>query len=146
MLTKDPKDDGIVITEEMMQQAERELKPNELPDPVEIAEVVGNILEYMCEDEVLEVQKENYAAYEDMLEKKFPDFANRYRAIFNLTISGENIDMLMKMLESLGEIKAGEKKMDEVKKELQNELAETYIYANLSDKDLKKIKKKMRIV
>jgi len=146
MLTKDPKDDGIVLTDEMMRQAERKLKPSELPDPEEIAETVANILEYMSEDEVMAVQKENQASYESMIENKFPDFANRYRAIFNLTISGENMDMLVMMLESLEKIKTGEKQMEKVETELRDELAETYIFANLNDKEKKKLKKKMGMV
>lgn len=142
-LVNKPGNDGIVLTQEMIDKMNKKLEPKELPDTTKIADAVIDILEVMNTDEMIKLQKQDKIIYEDEMEKKFQDFANRYRSMFMRIISGEDIETLVDMLEAIEDIKSG-KNQDEVENKLKEDLEEKFIYSNMTEEEKRKVKNRIK--
>lgn len=142
-LVNKPGNDGIVLTQEMIDKMNKKLEPKELPDTTKIADTVIDILEVMNTNEMIKLQKQDKIIYEDEMEKKFQDFANRYRSMFMRIISGEDIETLVDMLEAIEDIKSG-KNQDEVENKLKEDLEEKFIYSNMTEEEKRKVKNRIK--
>lgn len=101
--------------------------PVNLPDVGKILSEVMKILEYMTTDEMIDMKSQDLAAYEEQMESKFPEFADKYYAVFKKVISGEDITPLFKMLVGIDKVNRGEKTIEEVETNLGKELANKYV-------------------
>lgn len=133
MIVDKPMKDGIVLTEEMLAQMNRKLSPEELPDPNVIAHKVYEILEYMSSDEMINIQIKNFAEYQKRMEMQFPDFSTRYSALFDQIITGDNLEILFTMLESIEQIKSGNIDQADAEENIKKDLEERYIKPNVSE-------------
>jgi len=98
-----------------------------LPDTGVILKNVGDILEYMCKDEIVKMQKEDVDEYTKHMEGQFPDFSFKYYSLFRQVIEGEDLTHLFSMLGAIDRVKNGELTLDEAEKNLGNELGDQYI-------------------
>jgi len=142
-IVKDPKDDGIVLDEDMADKMFTKLKPSELPNVEELSSRIEEIIEYMCEDEIFSLSKKDYKKYSKTMKEKFPEFSTKYMSIFDMVISGEDITPLIEMLAQIDSVKKGKKTMEQAEDELRDSLAEQFVYPNLSAKQKKDVKKYM---
>ena len=111
----------------------------------EMLSKVAKILEVMCEDEMILLKETDYPKYEEKMEERFEEFAFRYFAIFKKVISGEDITPLFRMLTEIDKIHRGDKEIEQVEKELGEELANQYIYPKVGKgKKSKKNKNKRK--
>jgi len=105
--------------------------PN-IPDVNKLLDQILEIIDYMSNDEMLKLRKEDNEKFMDHMEKKYFDFSLRYYAVFMKLLSGEDIMPLFRMLAELDNVKSGKKSLENVEKELGEELANTYIYPKLN--------------
>lgn len=140
--TNKPGNDGIVLTEEQLKSMKKKLNPNELPDTNLILLEVEKILEKMTEDDLIRTKQENFGLYKVILEKEFSEFSTRYPALFNLVISGENLEMLLIMIESLNKIKQTNSYGEE-EDNLRDKLADKFIFNDLNNKEKEELKEKL---
>ncbi|QKF93758.1 hypothetical protein QKU48_gp0300 [Fadolivirus algeromassiliense] len=85
--------------------------------PIEkILDQVISILEYMNTPELKTLKETNYPLYEQTIEDKYPDFSYNYYSVFKMVISGEDITPLFKMLEVLGDVRAGKTSFEDGEK------------------------------
>lgn len=118
--------------------------PN-LPDTKTIADNVERILEYMVsKPDVMELKNKNYNEYEKHMENMFPVFSSRYMGIFSKIINGEDITPLFEMLKKIDEIKKGNTTLEKVEKKLGENLAEKYIYPNLTAEQRRNVKNTLK--
>lgn len=123
-----------LVTEEDLQNVENpliydmgDMTPS-LPDSDEVLRNVVEILDFMCTDEMIELKYKSVDEFEKYMEEKFSDFADKYFAIFSKLISGEDITILLKMLAAIKQVNTGQRSLEEVEKELGEELAASYIH------------------
>jgi len=102
--------------------------PVNLPDVNVLMDQITLILEYMVTDEMKQLKVSDYPTYEEQLELKFPQFAEKYYAVFKKVISGEDITPLFEMLAGIERVKKGKETIEEVETELGKKLAEKYIF------------------
>jgi hypothetical protein len=81
----------------------------------------------MSTPEMKKLKKSNLQLYEKTLEEKFPDFVTRNYGIFQLLISGGNIDILIKMLSSLDKVNKREESIDKVVNDMRDLLTAKYV-------------------
>jgi hypothetical protein len=117
--------------------------PN-LPDVPVLMEKITEILEYMCEETVANLRNSNFSDFETHMETKFSSFSMRYFGIFQKLINGEDITPLLSMFISIDKIKSGVLTIEQAEKQLGEELAETYIYPNLTHEQKLKVKKTLK--
>lgn len=108
-----------------------------------ITDSITNIMETLLTDEYQQLKKNNVDKLLLRLEKEFPKFSEKYYSLLKLIVKGEDISYLFKMLEMIESVQKNEKNIDEVEKNLGEELAEKYLYPSLSKKEVKNIKKKL---
>lgn len=113
--------------------------PN-LPDVGNVLDKVMEILEYMLDDSIKKMKSSNINEYNSHMENKFSEFSNRYYGLFQKIISGEDITPLLSMLASIDKVKSGSATLETVEEQLGEELANKYIYPNLTNDQKKKIK------
>lgn len=143
-IVKDPKDDGIVLDEEMADKMFTKLSPSELPDVEELSSRIEEIIECMCDDDMFNLSKSDYPKYTNEMKKKFPEFSEKYSSIFEMVISGKDITPLIEMLAQIDSIKKGKKTMQQAEDELRDSLAEQFVYPNLSAKQRKDVENYMK--
>ncbi len=85
-----------------------EIDPVNLPDADEILDKVIEILEFMDNDEILNLRRDNNPAFTSTMETKFEDFAEKYYSVFRMVISGADISLLFEMLKVIKGMKSGE--------------------------------------
>jgi hypothetical protein len=98
-----------------------------LPDAPELIDKVIEILTVMTEPEMKDLMKENFQEYESAMERRFPEFADRYYSMFKKVISGEDLTKLMYMLNIIGRVKKGYITMEDAEKRVGNMLADEYL-------------------
>ena len=115
--------------------------PVNLPDVGEILDKIQEILEYMCTDEIINLKdNDNHndndndnGEYVRHMESIFPAFSCNYYSLFQKIISGDDLNHLFSMLGAIERIKDGEITVDEVEKNLGEELAEEYVYPHIAN-------------
>lgn len=137
--------DGIVLDDKMMEELSKQASVKDLPDPVLLTQQIIEIQEYMCTDEMILLQKNNFNVYEQNMRNKFSNFAEKYHSIFKLLIKGDDISMLIMMLQGINDVKNGHITMESLNKSIDVETARKYLLPSLSKKQIKKIEKKMNI-
>lgn len=104
--------------------------PN-LPDVPVFLNDIASILEYMCKDEILELRNKDSGEFNQHMEDKFPTFCDRYYALFQKILSGEDLSPLMNMLVAIEKVKSGKETLDQAEKKLGEQLAKKYVYPSL---------------
>lgn len=135
--------DGVVLSEKEMEEMNVPLKKEELPSSKSILSKVHKIMEFMCTDDMLKVRSKNMTDYKNIIKEKFSEFEETYPSVFNMVIEGNDITMLIHMLKQIDMVKNNKITMKEAETTLRDDLAEKYVYPNLSKKQMKKIKKYM---
>ena len=102
-----------------------------LPNVGSVLDDVGNILEYMCKDEIQELKNNDVSEYTNHMEEKFPAFSFKYYSLFRQIIEGEDITPLFSMLGAIERVKQGQISLDDAEKNLGEELAEQYLYPHV---------------
>ena len=139
--TDKPGDDGIVMSDEMMDKAV--LKPSELPDADELSCTVKEVLSYTGGDDMVAMRGQDREEFERLTKERFHNFSERYPSVFDLVVSGSDTTMLYEMLSKIKDAKSGSATIQSVEKVLSNKLAEKYIYPNLSKEQERDIRKKV---
>lgn len=101
------------------------------PDSVELLANVQEILKVMNETEMIKLKKNDVKQYEMIMKSKFPQFSDRYIAIFDKIISGEDLTMLFTMLATLDRIKSGELTQEQGEKCVGEILNKKYVYPKI---------------
>jgi len=102
--------------------------PINLPDVGSVLDKIAAILEYMCNDDIILLKKNDENEYIKHMEEQFPAFSDRYYSLFQKVISGDDLTHLFSMLGAIERIKSGETTVDKAEKELGDELANDYVY------------------
>ena len=89
-----------------------------LPDASVMLDHIIVVLEYMNTDDMKSLRGKDKTAFEEMMEQKFPLFAEEYYSVFKMVISGQDLTPLFKMLEIIGEINKGDKSFEEGEKNI----------------------------
>jgi len=124
--------------------------PDVLPNADVILDNVIKILECMNTDEMQLIKKANIPLFEQTMEEKFQEFADRYYSIFRMVLSGEDITPLFKMLSVINNINSGKKSFEDGEKEvgsyltkfLPPDLMNKIASGEINEKDVKYGKKK----
>lgn len=85
---------------------DEEINPDNLPDPNVILDNTIAILEYMNTDEMKELRKNNNEIFISTMETKFESFAEQYYAVFRMIISGQDLSLMMDMLNVINGMKS----------------------------------------
>ena len=101
------------------------------PDSVELLANVQEILKVMKETEMIKLKKNDVKQYEIVMKSKFPQFSDRYIAIFDKIISGEDLSILFTMLATLDRIKSGELTQEQGEKCVGELLNKKYVYPKM---------------
>jgi len=136
--------DGVVLTEEDMDNMYQPLETHELPDSSEIIGRIAEVMEFMCTEEMIKVKNNDSKDFENIVKDKFSKFEKRFPSIFEMVLKGENLDNLLVMLQKIDMVKRGDVGMNQVEDELRDSLAEQYVYPNMTKTQKKKIKKKLK--
>lgn len=144
-IVRNPKLDknSIVLDEETLNQIQKPLQPHELPSSKEILTQINAILEFMCTDEMLSIRTKDMKNFLSIVKDKFKNFNEKYPSIMEMVLEGKDLSYLYKMLEKIDMVKENKQQLKNVEIELRDEMAEEYIYPNLTAKEVKKIKKKL---
>lgn len=107
--------------------------PDVLPNANDILDNVIKILECMNTDEMQLIKKANIPLFEQTMEEKFQEFADRYYSIFRMVLSGEDITPLFKMLSVINGISSGKKSFEDGEREVGSYLTK-FLPPDLIDK------------
>ena len=108
----------------------------------EILDTVVKIMERMLDNDMKKLKEENNNEYLNKLEDEFPVFCEKYYTLFKMVVDGNDLSNLYKMLEMILQIQNNNISIQDAEKKLGEELAEEYLYPNLSKEELEKIKSK----
>lgn len=144
-IVNNPKMDNnsTVLNEEQIKEMTTPLPPNKLPSSEEILTQINKILEFMCTDKMLEVRTNDIKNFKYIVRDKFEKFNEKYPTIMDIIIDGGDLSFLYKMLEKIDLVKQNKQKLRNVEIDLRDEMAEKYVYPNLTAKEIKRIKKKL---
>ena len=101
--------------------------PVNLPDVGKILSQIMSILECMTHDDMLALKEKNRPAFVETMEQKFPEFSERYYAVFQKVISGEDITPLFRMLAGIDRVNRKEATIEEVEEKIGTALANQYV-------------------
>jgi len=101
------------------------------PNSVELLANVQEILKVMSETQMIKLKKNDVKQYEMVMKSKFPEFSDRYMAIFDKIISGEDLTILFTMLATLDRIKSGELTQEQGEKCVGELLNKKYVYSKI---------------
>lgn len=109
-----------------------------IPDLNNLTTEIINFLEYINNDDMESMEKNNFVEYKNHLEQKFPDFSLNYINIFNMLLVKHNREYnLMKLLtlfDTLKEIKDGNKDINNEYNIFKESQAQEYIYPKFGGK------------
>jgi hypothetical protein len=108
-------------------EAGRDMGIVNLPDVNQLLANVIEILEYSNSGEMVNLRKTNKGEYHKAMERKFPQFSDRYFALFQQILSGEDLSPLLMMLAKVESIKSGSKTIDQAEKEIGEVLVDKYV-------------------
>ena len=122
-----------IVTEDEMKKMKNglvydmgDLTPN-LPDIPLLLSQIEEILEYMYDDNILDLKKNNNSKFRQCMEDKFSNFSSRYYGIFDKLLSGGDLTHLYSMFTEIERIKKGEVSLEDAEQVLGEELAKDYI-------------------
>jgi len=95
-----------------------------------ILDEIINILTYISTDEMKALKIKNKKIFEKTVEEKFIKFADMNFGLFKAVITGQDLTPLFTMLEGINKLANKEKSLEEVEKDVGNELKK-FIPANL---------------
>jgi hypothetical protein len=114
------------------------LDPREIPDLEKLTATIKEFLLYLETEEIraLEQDKDTYI---ETLRNKFPEFSVNFYGIFNMLSDRTNLDAnikkLMKLINVLKKVKAGERNIETEFDRFKESLAEEYIYPKFGGKE-----------
>ena len=103
---------------------------SELPDINMVLDKVAEILEVCGQKDMIELKKKDSELYEKTMEDKFPEFSDRYYALFQQLLTGNDITPLLRMLVEIEKVQKSEQTLEEAEKMVGQSLADKYIYPN----------------
>lgn len=125
---------GIVLDEP---DYEGDINVNTLPDTEKLLDTVLEILEFMALPENLAVKKINNDEYEKIIERKYSEFADTYFNLFRMLLSGNDLEPLFIMFESINKMKAGQSNVREEEEKVDGYLMK-FLPDELLDENVKK--------
>ena len=108
-----------------------------------ILDTVVSIMEKMLEEDIQKLKDEDNNKFIQKLEDEFPDFCDKYYSLFRTVIDGNDLTNLYKMLEMIVKVQDKNISIETAEKQLGEELAEEYLYPNLSNEELERINKEL---
>lgn len=113
--------------------------PLNLPDIDILTDQIIEILEYIDNNNLNRLREADKEEFGRKMEVKFNKFSNRYNSVFLKIISGDDITPLLKMLQSIGDIKSGAKSSDVAEKEVGDVLRNHFVTIGDDLKNKKKL-------
>ena len=120
-----------------------------------VADETIKVLEFMNTTDMITLRKVNMGLFEQTMEDKFPEFLMKQYAVYQMLLSGENIQPMLVMLKTIDNINNHKQSLEEGEKNvgsclsqflpsgLMDKLAkESNINNNISKKDKKKNRKR----
>jgi len=111
-----------------------DLSIDNLPDINILADQVINILEYATTDEMKYLRESDNDNYKIHMEKQFPKFSDKFYAMFQKIISGEDIGPLFFMLDKLQRVKAGKLSIEDAEKDVGMSLYNSFVKDTIENK------------
>jgi hypothetical protein len=108
--------------------------PPNFPDVPQLLDDVYKILKHIDNPDLKALKIADKQAYQDLVEKDFPDFSFRYYNLFIKLLSGDDITPLLAMLVAIEKVKSGELTMEEAEKGIGEGLAKKYVLPKLQKK------------
>lgn len=109
-----------------------------IPDLDNLTNNIVQILEYINRDDMQKLENRDKEKFDMELNNKFNEFSLNYIGIFNLLLDKnnrkDNILRLMKMIETLKQVKYGIKDYDTEFDNFKEELANNYLYPKFGGK------------
>lgn len=105
-----------------------------LPDVNVLLANVIEILEFSNSPDMVALRRTDKQKYSNEMERKYPQFSNRYYALFQQILEGEDLSPLLMMFAKIESVKSGRKTMEQVERELGNALVDRYVPDNLKQK------------
>jgi hypothetical protein len=109
-----------------------------------ITNSITQIMEKLLTDEYQSLKNKNKDKLLLKLENEFPKFSEKNYTLLKMIVNGEDISFFYKMLEMIDSVQKKKNTIDEVEKNLGEELADKYLYPSLSKKEIKNLKKKIK--
>jgi len=106
------------------------------PDLQYVINELTKIFEFISTDEMLSLKESDKVTYDKTLTEKFPEFSERFYALFSVILAGEFDSMthLVMMIKTLGMVKTGKISMDTAYAHVREELSNEYIYPQFGGK------------
>lgn len=121
---------------------------NELTNPETMTNLIRKykdlIIRYINTPEIIKMKNNDLNEYRKHMYDKFVEFRSSYPAIFDILISGQNIDMLDTMLSSLDHLKTSndfQNDLNKIRYTLGEKLHNTYVKDKISNVNMRKTKK-----
>lgn len=109
-----------------MENPEEEVERN-IPDIDYITNTVLEMLEYMATPEMRELKQHDENEYTNNIRHKYHKFEDEFYAVYNLVLSGGDINILMSMLKTLNNVKNNKLNLDQADKLVNDNLNQKYI-------------------
>lgn len=103
----------------------------DIPELKYVIDTITDILEYMMDDNIKKIKKENKEEYDIKIYEKYREFGDKYYTLFSLILD-DNIDKisnLVMMLNTLSMVRTGQISMETANEYVREELSKTYIYS-----------------
>lgn len=105
-----------------------------LPNIEQLADKVLEILEYATQPEIKKLRADDINEYTMHMEKRFSKFSDRFFAIFQKIISGENVSPLFYMLDKLQKVQSGKMSIEDAEKDVGMELYNSFVKDTIEKK------------
>lgn len=108
---------------------------DQVPDMMELVDQLTSMFEFMTEPEIVEMRRENYEQFEQIMYDKYQGFCDKYFTLFSMVIhydpekDDKSLDNLVMMINALCMVQLGKISVDTANTVIGEELAEKYIYS-----------------
>lgn len=113
----------------------------DLVDPAIIYKLMEDVLAYMAENNMAELRETNNSQFEQHMDEQFPDYSERYYAIFRMVISGQSLDMLFNMLEQIEKARHGQISVENAEKNVGKVMRQKFINNEQTRNGVRRYKK-----
>lgn len=106
------------------------------PDLKYIIDTVDDIFEYIYSDELIRMKIVDNKTYKIKVFTQFPDFAEKYNALMNIIVDGEqkSLENLVMMLNTICMVRTNKISMDTAFTNVREKLSDQYIYSKFGGK------------
>jgi len=125
-----------IITEEEAGQENRQMSVSAIPNVTQLSNMMIEFLEFYDDPKIAKTRKSNYANYLNLMYEKFEKMpASMIKLLSDEENRAMNLAKLIDMLETLGQVKNGNKNIEEARDEFVEKQNEEYFYPAFGGKD-----------